>query len=62
MRKGRPIPTLTDGRETLERWAWRPQTSQTLAHRARLILACSEGKTNTTVAERLRVSKQMVGK
>ena len=65
MRKGRPIPTLTvtpDERETLERWARRPKTSQALAQRARIILACAEGKTNTTVAERLRVSKQMVGK
>lgn len=65
MRKGRPIPTLTvtsDERETLERWARRPKTSQALAQRARIILACAEGQTNTTVAERLRVSKQMVGK
>ena len=65
MRKGRRIPPLTvtqDERETLERWARRPKTSQALAQRARIILACAEGKMNTTVAERLRVTKQMVGK
>lgn len=65
MRKGRRIPPLTvtqDERETLERWARRPKTGQALAQRARIILACDEGKMNTTVAERLRVTKQMVGK
>ena len=65
MRKGRPIPALTmtpDERETLERWARRPKTSQALAQRARIILACAEGKTNTRVAECLHITKQMVGK
>jgi len=33
-----------------------------LGQRARIILASAEGKTNTTVAERLGVTKQMVGK
>lgn len=65
MRKGRPIAALTmtpDERETLERWARRPKTSQALAQRARIILACAEGKTNTMVAERMAITKQMVGK
>lgn len=65
MRKGRPIPALTmtpDERETLERWRRRPKTSQALAQRARIILACAEGKTNTMVAEHLHITKQMVGK
>jgi transposase len=65
MRKGRPIPCLTvttDERTMLEQWARRPKTSQALAQRARIILACAEGKNNTTVAERLRITKQMVGK
>src|SRR6266403_792402 len=65
MRKGRRIPPLTltqDERETLARWSRRPKTSQALGQRARIILASAEGKTNTTVAERLGVTKQMVGK
>ena len=65
MRIGRPIPTLSltdDERETLKQWARRPKTSQALAQRARIILACAEGKSNTTVAARLGVIKQTVGK
>jgi DNA-binding NarL/FixJ family response regulator len=65
MRIGRPIPPLSltgDERQTLKQWARRPKTSQALAQRARIILACAEGETNTTVAERLRVTKQTIGK
>jgi transposase len=65
MRKGRPIPVLTvtvEERETLERWVRRPKTAQALAQRAQIILNCARGKTNTEVATRLRISKQMVGK
>ena len=65
MRKGRPIPALSLTRaeqETLEQWARRPKTAQALALRARIILACAGGKTNTDVAGRLGVTKQMVGK
>jgi DNA-binding NarL/FixJ family response regulator len=32
-----------------------------MAQRARIILACAAGETNTTVAERLRVTKQTIG-
>jgi len=49
MTMGRPIPPLhlsDDERETLERWAGRRKTAQALAFRARLILACAEGKKN----------------
>ena len=65
MRIGRPIPELKitrEERETLEQWTRRPKTAQSLAQRARIILACAEGKTNTEVARRFRVTKQMVGK
>ena len=64
-RPGRPTPPLTlsdEERETLQAWARRPKTAQALAHRARMILGCAEGKTNTAVAEELRVSKATVGK
>ena len=65
MRTGRPIPplTLTDTeRETLERWARRAKTAQAVAQRARLILGCAAGRTNTVVAHELRLTKQTVGK
>ena len=54
MRTGRPTPPLTltaDERQTLERWTRRPSTAQALAQRARLILGCAPGKTNTRVAQ-----------
>lgn len=62
---GRPISPLSldaHERTVLERWTRRPTTAQALAQRARLILACAEGKTNTVVAAELGVTKQMVGK
>lgn len=65
VRIGRPIPDLVvtpDERETLERWSRRPKTAQALAQRARIILACSEGKTNTVVAAELALTKQTIGK
>ena len=65
MRTGRPIPPLSlsdDERETLKQWTRRPKTSQALAQRARIILACAAGESNTTVSERLRVTKQTIGK
>jgi len=65
MRIGRPIPELVvtqSERESLQNWARRPKSAQALALRARIILACAEGKTNTEVANEFRVTKQMVGK
>jgi transposase len=65
MRKGRPTATLTltaDERETLLRWTRRPKTNQALALRARIVLGCASGKTNTEVANRLGTTKQTVGK
>ncbi len=65
MRPGRPTPPLEltdEERDTLKRWARRPKTAQALAQRARMILGCAEGKTNTAVATDLKVSKPTVGK
>jgi transposase len=62
---GRPIPMLTlsdEERDALERWARRPTTAQALAQRARLVLACARGRTNTEIARELRLTKQTVGK
>ena len=58
-----PPPILDDmERETLERWVRRPKTAQALALRARMILACSEGRSNTAVGADLGVSDETVGK
>jgi Winged helix-turn helix len=64
-RVGRPIAELVlsaEERETLENWARRPKTPQATALRARLILGCAAGHTNTGVARALCVAKQTVGK
>jgi hypothetical protein len=46
-RRGRPTPQITlraEERRTLERWARRPSSSQALALRCRIVLACAEGR------------------
>ena len=49
-------------RVTLGRWARRPKTSQQLALRSRIVLACADGATNTEVAAQEKVSRPTVGK
>jgi transposase len=51
-----------DEREKLEQWARRPKSTQRLALRARIVLACAEGRSNTAVARQLRVTLPTVGK
>ena len=56
MSRGRPIPPLAlDGaeRETLEQWTRRPKTAQALALRARIVLACADGHSNTSGGRRV---------
>src|SRR5439155_35123 len=63
--KGRPLPILKlthEEQESLERWARRPKSAQALAQRARVVLACAQGKTNTAVSAELEVSRPAVGK
>jgi transposase len=65
MTRGRPKAVLMVTaleRETLEQWARRRKTAQALAQRARIVLACAMGASNTAVATRLDISGQMVGK
>lgn len=65
MKRGRPIAPLVldkEERETLDRWARRPKTAQALAQRARLILGCASGASNTCVARDLGLTDQTVGK
>ena len=54
---------LTDGeRDQLVRWSRRAKSSQALALRSRIILACGEGLPNSAVAAKLGVSMPTVGK
>src|SRR5262245_16785897 len=65
MRRGRPITPLMLTQEeqaTLERWARRPKSAQALRRRARVILACADGSSNTIVAARVKLTMQTVGK
>ena len=65
-RTGRPKKPLTltdEERETLERWARRPKSPQSLALRSKIVLACAEpGVTNQAVAAALGVNHVTVGK
>lgn len=63
-RTGRPKTDLilTDKeREQLVRWSSRRKSSQALALRSQIVLACASEDANTVVAERLGVSRRMVG-
>jgi transposase len=61
-RQAKQIELTAEERETLERWARRPKTSQRLALRARIILGCAAGKKSCVVAEELGVWDRTVGK
>jgi transposase len=62
-RPGRPktVLVLSDAeREQLTRWSRRAKTSQALATRSKIVLACARGLSNKQVAERLRVTPATV--
>ena len=64
-RPGRPKAglALTDTeRDQLTRWARRAKTAQALALRARIVLACADGKDNKAVAAQLQVGEHMVAR
>jgi len=64
-RTGRPLPRLGLSEaetEELRRLERRRTTAQALALRARIVLACAEGHSNTEVARRCRVTRPTVGK
>ena len=64
-RSGRPKATLelteAEG-EQLRRWSRRATTSQALAVRSKIVLACAEGLSNQQVADRLRVTPGTVAR
>jgi transposase len=65
MRTGRPKSELrlsAEEKVALESMAARSRTAPQLARRARIILKCASGVDNKTVAMKMRVTQQMVGK
>ena len=63
--RGRPRQRLElseDERSKLTTLADRPKSAQALALRARIVLRCAAGHSNTTVAREQRVTVQTVGK
>jgi len=65
MRTGRPkVPLVLapDERDELISLAHRSRSAPALARRARIVLACAEGRTNQMVARRVRVAPATVGK
>jgi transposase len=62
---GRPLPELVlsiEENNQLVEWSRRRKTGQALALRSRIVLACAQPLPNREVAQRLRVTPQMVGK
>jgi transposase len=57
-----PLVLTDDERATLERWSRRAKSSQVLALRCKIILACATGATNKAVAEQLGIWPQTVTK
>jgi len=55
-----PLALSDAERQTLQGWARRRRTAQGLALRARIVLACAEGRSNTAVAARLGVNRGTV--
>ena len=65
MKRGRPLAELVlsvSENNQLVEWTRRHKTSQALALRSRIVLACAQKESNTEVAHRLRITIQTVGK
>lgn len=64
-RTGRPKVELSltaEERDQLTRWSRRAKSSQALALRSKIVLACAEGADNKSVAQSLQCSQATVGK
>ena len=65
MRRGPRLEAISltvEENNRLMEWTRRRKTSQALALRARIVLACQRNRSNREVAERLRITPQTVGK
>ena len=65
MRRGPQLKELkltVEENNQLVEWTRRHKTSQALALRSRIVLACAQGADNGEVARRYRVTRQTVGK
>jgi transposase-like protein len=60
--KGKSITLTTEESERLLEWTRRHKTSQALALRARIVLACQRDRADGEVARELRITRQTVGK
>jgi transposase len=56
------VVLAVEERETLERWARRPKSSQALALRCRIVLAAAEGMANTEIAAELGCNRLTAGR
>ena len=61
-RPTKPLNVTPEEKEKLSLLARRPKTSQAMAIRARIVLGCSEGLSNSDVAKRLRITGATVCK
>lgn len=65
MRTGRPKMPLAIGKEDRDKLrsiASRPKSAQAMAMRARIVLCCGDGMTNSEVAQKLQITGATVGK
>ena len=65
MRTGRPkkpLEIVAADREKLSMMARRPKSAQSMAMRARIVLSCEEGMSNSEVARKLHITGATVGK
>ena len=65
MPRGRPLPPLAlspSERDALQQWVAQRKTAQALALRARIILACAQGLSNSGVSAQVGLGSQSVGK
>ena len=65
MRTGRPKKRLEipeEDREKLSMIARRPKSAQAMAMRARIVLSCESGMSNSEVARKMRITGATVGK
>ena len=65
MRTGRPKQPLKitdEDRDKLSMIARRPKSAQAMAMRARIVLSCGQGMSNSEVARKLHVTGATVGK